>query len=164
MKRKTLYMETTQIEPQKTAGEIISELVKAGASSVNTDYQDGRICGLRWIMRLCGGDVLFSMPVRTEPIFALINGRRSYPSSYRICDREQAERVAWRQLLRWVQAQLAMIDTGMVTTQEVFLPYIVVNADTNQTLFQKFEESRFKMITASRVWRDTDPQAGEPQA
>jgi hypothetical protein len=59
---------------------------------------------------------------------------------------EQAERVAWRQLLRWVQAQLAMIDTGMVRTEEVFMPYIVVNAATNQTLFERMVETQFKML------------------
>jgi len=112
--RKTLFMETTQIDPQKTATEITAELVKAGATSINTDYKNGKVSGLRWVMRVSGRDVLFDMPARVDPVFKIINGRRSYPAGHRVQDQEQAERVAWRQLLRWVQAQLAMIDTGMV--------------------------------------------------
>jgi hypothetical protein len=63
---------------------------------------------------------------------------------------EQAQRIAWRQLLRWVQAQLAMIDTGMVRTEEVFMPYIVVNPATNQTLFERMQETQFKMLEAPK--------------
>ena len=133
-KRKTLYMGTTGIDATKTAGEITSELVKAGATSVNTDYKNGRICGLRWVMKVNGSNVLFDMPVRIEPIAKLIT------------DRAQAERVAWRQLLRWVQAQNAMIETGMVQAVEIYLPYIVVHDGTGQTLFQRMNESQFKML------------------
>jgi hypothetical protein len=138
-------METTQIEPQKTAGEITAELVKAGATSVNTDYRDGRISGLRWVLNVSGTDRVFDMPARIDPVFKLINGRRSYPAGYADQDREQAERIAWRQLLRWVQAQLAMIDTGMVQAHEVFMPYVVIAPD-GQTLFQRMEATHFKML------------------
>lgn len=134
--KKSLYMGTTRIDATKTAGEITSELVKAGATSINTDYKAGRVCGLRWVMRVNGSDVLFDMPVRIYPIAKLIR------------DREQAERVAWRQLLRWVQAQNAMIETGMVQAVEVYLPYVVVHAGTGQTLFQRMSESKFKMLPA----------------
>ncbi len=151
MSRKTLYMETTMIDPQKTAGEIISELVKAGATSVNTDYKDSRISGLRWLMRIGSGEILFDMPVRVDPVFKLLQDRRSHSRLHHAAnDRAQAERVAWRQLLRWVQAQLAMIDTGMVRTEEVFMPYIVVNPATNQTLFERMQETQFKMLEAPK--------------
>lgn len=150
MKHKTLFMETTGIDAQRTAGEITAELVKAGATSVNTEYRNEKIVGLRWIMRISGSDICFDMPARVDPVFKLLNGRRSYPSSYTDQDRAQAERVAWRQLLRWVQSQLAMIDTGMVQAAEVFMPYIVINANTNQTLFQRMQETQFKMLEAPK--------------
>ena len=86
-------------------------------------------------MKVNGSDVLFDMPVRIEPIAKLIR------------DRAQAERVAWRQLLRWVQAQNAMIETGMVQAVEVYLPYVVVHS-SGQTLFQRMNESQFKMLPA----------------
>lgn len=135
MARKSLYMGTTMIDAQKTAGEIISELVRAGATSVNTDYKNGQISGLRWVMRINGQDVLFDMPARVEPIVKLVG------------DRARATRVAWRQLLRWVQAQNAMIETGMVAAAEVYFAY-VVHPGTNQTMFQRAMESQFKALPA----------------
>ena len=48
---------------------------------------------------------------------------------------EQAKRVAWRQLLRWTEAQLAMIDAGMAHAGEVFLAYAEV--EPGVTFFQK---------------------------
>jgi hypothetical protein len=137
--KKTLYMGTTKIDPAKTAGEITSELVKAGATSINTDFKNAKICGLRWIMRVGTNEIVFEMPVRIEPVFKAMGGR----------DREQAERVAWRQLLRWVQAQNAMIETGMVQAAEVYLPYMVVHAGTGQTLFQRMTETQFKALPAT---------------
>lgn len=148
MARKTLYMETTSIDVQKTAGEITSQLVNAGASSVNTDYVGGKITGLRWAMKINGQDSIFDMPARVEPVFNILHGRRPdnwKKSDYAYADREQSERVAWRQLLRWVQAQLAMIDTGMVKPEEVFLPYLYDPA-SKQTLFQRMQQTHFKQL------------------
>jgi hypothetical protein len=136
MARKTLFMETTKIDAIRTAGEITGELVCAGAASINTDYKNGKPCGLRWVMRVNGSDLLFDMPVRVEAVNKIISNR------------EQAERVAWRQLLRWVQAQNAMIETGMVQAVEVYLPYLVIHGGTGQTLFNRMSEGKFKMLAA----------------
>jgi hypothetical protein len=139
-------METTTIDATRTAAEIVSELVSAGATSINTDYKDGAICGLRWVMKVHGTDVVFDMPVRVDPVFNLFQKRRSYPRQYATQDREQAVRVAWRQLLRWVQAQNAMIETGMVEAGEVYMPYMIDNS--GQTFFKRLSESRFKLLEA----------------
>ena len=60
-------------------------------------------------------------------------------------DEIQAKRVSWRQILRWVEAQLALTYTNMVKVEEVFLPYIQVNVE-GQTLFEKLENNKFKML------------------
>lgn len=135
MARKKLYMETTKIEASRTASEIVAELVRSGATSINTDYQNGQISGLRWIMKINVVDALFEMPARVDPV-AKILGRR-----------DQAERVAWRQLLRWVQAQNAMIDTGMVKPGEVYFAY-AVHPGTNRTIFEYITETQFKALPA----------------
>lgn len=157
MAKNTLYMETTTIDVGKTAGEITSELVRAGATSVNTDYADGKITGLRWVMKISGQDIVFDMPARIEPVYVVFSQRKGHKTGrmpngeivYKAL-MDQSERVAWRQLLRWVQSQLAMIETGMVQAAEVFMPYIVVNAATNQTLFQRMQETQFKQLEAPK--------------
>jgi hypothetical protein len=98
-------------------------------------------------MRVGNGIQLFTMPARVEPVFNILNGRRKYSydrTSNAAKDREQAERVAWRQLLRWVQAQLAMIDCGMTEAAEVFFPYM--ETPRGGTIFQLFKEQEFKAL------------------
>lgn len=116
-------METTKIDPLRTVGEITSELVRGGASQIVTAYKDGKVSGVRFTIEINGRTIPFALPVRVEPVFQVINGARQYPWKHKKDDWQQAERVAWRQLLRWVQAQLALIETGMVETGEVFMPY-----------------------------------------
>ena len=146
--KSTLYMETTGIPAGKTAGEITDLLVRSGAKQIATDYNSGRVVGLRWVLSVPGGgDQVFAMPARVDPVFKKINGRRQYNRmSNAVKDREQAERVAWRQLLRWVQAQLAMIDCGMAEASEVFFPYL--QTSTGSTVYELFRGQGFKMIAA----------------
>ncbi len=147
--KKTLYMETTGVAAEKTAGEIISALVTAGATQVNTEYEAGRIKGLRWIMRVNGQDRLFAMPARVDPIFKILQGRGRntwLSAAQKQQLQEKAHRVAWRQLLRWVLAQLAMIECGMTEAGEVFFPYI--QTAQGQSVFEVFKGGGLKMLAA----------------
>lgn len=58
-------------------------------------------------------------------------------------DMERARRIAWRQTLRWIQAQLAMVSVGMVKTEQVFMPYWVNNQ--GQTLYESIAGAGFKV-------------------
>jgi hypothetical protein len=144
--RKTLFMETTGISPQRTSGEIIALLVSVGASQVNQEFKDSRIVGLRWIMLVRGTPTLFSMPIRSSAVFKVINGRRVRPRrGSEEEDRRAAERIAWRQLLRWVEAQTAMIETGLAEAGEVFLPYAEFQG---RTLFEHMVDRGMKLLPA----------------
>jgi hypothetical protein len=164
--RRSLFMETTEIPAERTAAEISAEIIKAGATQIATDYKDGQILGLRWTMRVFGGDVAFSMPARVKPVYEIFAKRKGYSSSYwwkkdangnptdKPYDENlyaKARRVAWRQLLRWVQAQLAMIETGMVRPEEVFFAYMF-DPVKDQTLFQNFETTGgFKLLETGKA-------------
>jgi hypothetical protein len=142
MPTKTLFMESTEISPTRTAAEVSACLIAAGATQIATDYESGKVTGLRWSMRMNGRDVLFVMPTRVEPVYQILLKRRNtyVDSKEKIRLREKAERVAWRQLLRWTQAQLAMIETGMVQAVEVFMPYI--EYAPGKTMFAALEAGR----------------------
>lgn len=125
--KKLLFMETTGIEASRTAGEITSLLVQAGAVHIAQEYGDDKeISGLRFSLKVRDKFWMIALPARVDPIFKIINGRRKYSydrTQKADQDRQQAKRVAWRQLLRWCEAQLAMVDAGMVEAGEVFLSY-----------------------------------------
>lgn len=135
-KQKTLFMGSTKVSAEKTAQEVMGVLVASGARQIASDYDiQGKITGLRFCIESQGQVLAFSLPARTD---ALVKRLRN--------DRAQAERVAWRQLLRWTQAQMAMIEAGMVKAEEVYSPYMLQAG--GQTLFEALTASRFKGIAA----------------
>lgn len=144
--KKPLYMETTEIPAERTAAEVSSVLVRAGATSVSVRYDRGKVTGMSWTMRVGPTELPFRMPARIEPVYKLLLSRRSdrYPdNATKARVLAQAERVAWRQLLRWCQAQLAMIKVGMAQRAEVFMPYIEQPDGT--TFFEYFESKQLAL-------------------
>lgn len=142
-------METTEVPAERTAGEISAVLVAAGAGQISMQYENGRISGLLWTMKVAGMERLFQMPARVEPVYKILLSRRSNrtASDVQAAVRQQAQRVAWRQLLRWVQAQVAMIECGMTEAGEVFFPYL--QAPSGQTLFEMFKDNGMKLLGAA---------------
>jgi len=141
-----IYMQTTKIDTAKTASEISNLLAEANARQVVTDYKERRPVSLTFVMDVDGAELGFRLPVRAEAIFRLLQKQRS-PTRRQYAEKDdlaQAERVAWRQVLRWVQAQLALIETGMVKTEEVFMPYVRLNTD--QTMYEAFAERHFRAL------------------
>ena len=136
-----IYMGTTKIEPEKTAAEIQRVLAQCGAQQIAIDYANLKITALRWTMSVSGQNQCFILPVRVRPVYELMNRNRQRT------DMAQAERTAWRQILRWIQAQLALIETSMVEPAEVFSPYMQVGRD--QTLYQRIAESGLKLLAAA---------------
>lgn len=133
---KSIFMGTTKVAAEKTAMEIQSVLVASGARQIATDYDpQGKIRGLRFCLHVNGRDHAFALPVRTDTLVKHCRG-----------DRAQAERVAWRQLLRWTQAQMAMIDVGMVQPAEVYAPYLL--RPGGHTLFEEMLEHQLKALPA----------------
>jgi hypothetical protein len=148
----SLYMESTKITAERTAQEIGTLLAQAGATAVLTEYsKDRKICGLAFKLHIGDREVPFSLPARIDPVFQYLQKKRA--PKWRIKkeqeDRIQSERVAWRQLLKWIQAQLSMIDTGMVAAAEVFLPY--VQTAPGETLFERLTSTGRLALPAAKA-------------
>jgi len=136
----TLYMETTKKEPEETMAEIQKILRRYNLKKFMADYDNGQISGCIFSVEIDDRQIPFKMPVKWEPLLRLAKeGKTRY-----IRDAHQARRVAWRQVLRWIEAQLALVDTRMADFHEVFLPYIV-NKE-GMTVFQKFTENNFRGV------------------
>jgi len=130
---------TTKIDADKSAGEISKALRKVGATSVLTDYDPTGefITALSFKLNLNGQEVSFRLPCDWEPVLEILKRDPKVPGSK--CTQEQAVRVAWRIVKDWVEAQAAIIETRMVSTVQVFLPYAVVA--NGQTLFEKMAQN-----------------------
>ncbi len=135
MKRKDLFMGTTSIEAQRTIGEIQGLLVRSGALQVLTSYdpKTREPVGLCFTLNINQMTIPFKLPARIDPIYKIINAGAYGRDKAK--DMEQAKRVAWRQLYRWIQAQVALIECGMVAAAEVFYPYLQVSPE--QTVYER---------------------------
>jgi hypothetical protein len=123
MKRKRLYLQTTEISASKTVAELVAVLVSAGAREVLTQFApDRRLEGIRFSIGISKkATMIYALPAKVEPVYRILAEQKPSSNIERL--KEQAERTAWRILLRWVQAQIALIEVGMVELEEVFLPY-----------------------------------------
>lgn len=129
---------TTSIKTEKTVSEIQAKLVKAGARAILYDYDDtGAIVALSFKLNINGTEAAFRLPTEWRPVLQLLNNDPKVP--IRLKSNEQALRVAWRIVKDWVEAQLAIIETKMVKTEQVFLPYMVTGS--GKTLYETIKDN-----------------------
>ena len=137
---KTLYMETTKKSPEETSSEIQEKLKSYGLTKFMFDYSNGDITGCIFFLKIKKKDVPIKLPIRWLPLWKMSqNGETKY-----IRTEKQAKRVAWRQVLKWIESQLSMIDIDMVEIGEVFLPYMLISK--NKTLYQHLVDNDMKLI------------------
>lgn len=132
---------TTTIESYKTVAEIEKILVKHKAKSIMKDYQDESIVALSFLIDVGYNQIPIKLPAKIEECYMVLCNEKKNGTKNIKATKEQAERVAWRILKDWIEAQMALLDINMVKFEEVFMPYIV---DSNgRTLFEKLEERHF---------------------
>ena len=137
---------TTKVNAQKTVTEVMGLLVAKGADEISIVYDDDRQpAGLKWTVqspRL--GRVAFALPCNTDAVFVKLTEQRvmvTAPESRR----QQAIRTSWRRILKdWVEAQMALLETGMVTMDEIFLPYMLSGG---QTFYQALVAGEFRALS-----------------
>ncbi len=123
---------TTSVSADKSIAAIQKALAKAGASAILHEYdQSGNIIALSFRIKLDANDISFRLPTDWRAVQRRLEAQR-LERRYRT--QEHALRVAWRITKDWVEAQLAIIETQMVTTAQVFLPYAVTA--NGQTLYE----------------------------
>ena len=119
---------TSKTPAHQSIAEISQMLAKAGARQVMHDYDDsGNIVALSFSLELEGQRIGFRLPSDWRPVQVLLQNAqvKSHVSTQWLTSEDHARDVAWRIIKDWVEAQLAIIETRMVTTAQVFLPYAV---------------------------------------
>ena len=127
---------TTSVPVSRTAPVMTRMLAKAGADAVTTLLKDGAVVGLVFGIVTEHGYRDYRVPVRVEPVLAALAAEPSLPPRHR--NVVHAERVAWRIAHDWLRAQLALIEAGMATLDEVMFPYALVGRDT--TAYEAFAQ------------------------
>lgn len=129
---------TTKVDIYTTLGQIQGQLVKHGAKKILQDYDDaGRITALSFMIDTPLGPRGIRLPANVDAVHKVLTKQKVK------CDREQAERVAWRIVKDWVEAQMAILESEMVQMEEIFLPYMV--SASGQTLFEAYQNNQLQI-------------------
>lgn len=134
---------TTSIDSEKSILEIQKCLVKHGAHKIVTDYTNGFPSAVTFCLTINGNIVGFSLPANYSGVLKAMKNDRKVPNSK--CTDEQAQRVAWRIVKDWVEAQMAIVQAQLADVAEVFLPYAITN--TGQTMYQRVQGDQLKLLT-----------------
>lgn len=140
---------TTNIDPEKTAGEIIGILARAGARALQIEYDHlQNPAGLSFMIATPKGELSFKLPISADAVLKVLvkqSMKGQVPKS--VAMPQQARRVAWRINLEWLKMQLALIEAEMATLEQIFLPYMLVNG---KTMYQLLEAQQFKALYSGK--------------
>lgn len=141
---------TTKIEAAKTAAEVQTILAKAGSTGVMVQYDNGEPVALAFTAMTQFGLREFALPTRWENVQKVLRKQKVAPA---LQTEQHARRVAWRITKDWVEAQLAIIQTEMVTIDVVMLPYMKTDHPTDArqvTVYEAYRDTQQLMIENGR--------------
>lgn len=130
---------TTTISVNKTIGEIQGILSKHGATAIMTEYDNGNVTGLSFKIMTPRGELGIRLPSNTDRVLQVLKNQRKNNNQVRDTF-DQANKVAWRIIKDWIDAQMAILETEMVEMEQIFLPYVLNNK--GKTLYQEFKENQ----------------------
>ena len=114
---------TTAIECEKTIAEIQKCLASHGANKIVTDYENGLPSSVTFCLVIQDRMIAYVLPANYRGVLKAMKNDRKVPNSK--CNDEHAQRVAWRIVKDWVEAQMAIVEAQLADMAEVFLPYAV---------------------------------------
>ena len=136
---------STIIEAGKTVSEVEYILMKHGANSILKNIAFDRTSeSLSFNVDTICGSMTIKLPVNINPVLIVLTKEKRKGNKSIKATKEQAERVAWRIIKTWVEAQMALIDIDMVKMEQVFLPYAILG-DSGQTVFERLESKQFML-------------------
>lgn len=131
---------TTSIDPHKTVAEIQKLLASKGARGILLEYNEhGDPSAVAFQIETKGQQLRYKLPCRAQKVWEVLDRQyRTGKIERRYTSMEHATRVGWRIIKDWIEAQLAIVEAGMVDMQEVFLPYQLVAND--QTMYEVMQQ------------------------
>lgn len=141
---------TTEIAPEKSVAEITRILQEGGANAILFLYDaEKRVSAIQFKLTTTFGETAFELPANVAAVSMAINAqikaesdairmrrKRSRNIPLRLHnDRAQAERIAWRIVKDWIEAQMALNHIGAAKLEQVLLPFAV--DQSGKTFYQR---------------------------
>jgi len=116
-------------------------LSKWGVQAMMTEYDGPQVSAVSFKMQVGDRSMGFKMPCNWRAVLQVFKQQGITQGRIKHKDRNlenQAIRTAWRIILVWVQAQLALVEVNMTTVPQVFLPYAITS--DGRTLAEKIAD------------------------
>lgn len=131
---------TTRVTARQSIKEIEDMLVAHGAKHILMDYDRGQPIGLAFIVATSYGEMPFRIPANIDRVKTILTKQRVRAE----VTGELASRVAWRILKDWIRAQMAILETEMVSIDQIFLPYMQAGTE-GKTLYEVLVDHHFQL-------------------
>lgn len=125
----------TNVPVEKSREDIRSLLKRHGAAAfgASEDYRTGRVVLTFAIPGASGGFTPVQMPIDTQRVYEALYTNQTADPAVIAQRREQAERVAWRQLYLIIDATLTAATLGIMKVSDVFMAHTVVVSDDGRS-------------------------------
>jgi len=140
--RKSIKNYTTEMSVEKSIMEIQAILAAHGAEKIMYDYDQGKPVGVSFLVTGPHGPMPVKLPARIENVRKVMEDNYGSLGRNRNEYLKNTDKIAWRNIKDWVDAQMALIEIEMVTMPEVFLPFIVLG---EQTVYERFETGQLQL-------------------
>ena len=134
---------TTKVPAAKTVSQIQEVLGAKGACRVSVDYVNSKASAITFGLKIGVSEVGFKLPCNVSGVAQAL--KKTNPRGNAWKDSAQVERIAWRIVKDWVEAQMALVEANQAEIGEVFLPYAVHN--DGQTFFQHFKSNQLSLTS-----------------
>lgn len=131
-------------------------LAENGARQITFDYgDDGKVYGIFFAIQVKNKQLKVKLPARVDKAQSVLqrlyeNGLMRDSKTAAIFRRgraeemkDQAYRVAWKNIHDWVDSQMALLAIEMARIEEIFLPY--VTNDQGLTFFELVDLNQYRL-------------------
>ncbi len=138
---------STHIPAAQTISEIEEILSRHKVTDIWKQYDtNGNIISLNFAVITEFGKIPFKLPVNVEAVQQILKSEKKSKkinmSEQQLSDVQTSQKVAWRIMKDWIDAQMALVDISMVKLEQVFLPY-AYDFNKNQSLYDVIKERKF---------------------
>jgi hypothetical protein len=133
---------STIVSPDKSANECTAMLGRFGAVRTGLAYDRNRVpFGLTFVLNTRWGERLYELPVDFEGTYqVLLKAYKDGKIKRSYAERGHAQRVAWRVVKDWLEANLALIEQGLMEADRVMFPYMLVAPELS--VFSAYDEQQ----------------------
>lgn len=134
---------TTKIDPWKTVSEIQQILAEHGVSHFSVKNEGKSPVAISFIIDFKGQPLNFLLPCKFNRVWDIVKRDDKAVKLLKakgMFNDEQGLKISWRIIKDWIEAQLALVEVEMVTVEEVFMPYLIINA-SGETIAQRIYQN-----------------------